>query len=153
MVAHAADSVVGVVVVHAVRAGDGVGADGEAFLPVLVVDVGLGALRALLAVVSFLVVTSTLAAPDLASGVDLVSVFPAPCTLDHVDLLDPLGHAALCEEEGDGAFGEFGDPLFAMVGDCERHVGSGLVVVWCGAWPSGPVWAFHEGSVGEEGVC
>ena len=66
MVSHAADSVIRVVVVPAVSAGDGVGTDGEAFLLVLMVDVGLGVLRTLLAVFGFLVLSSTLAASDLA---------------------------------------------------------------------------------------
>ena len=40
-----------------------------------------------------------------------------------------------------------------MVGDGERHVGGGLVVILGGAGSSGPVGAFHEDCVGEEGVC
>jgi len=116
------------------------------------VDVGFGTLHAFLAVVGFLMVSSALAASDLAGGVDLVSEFPAPHVLDHVDFLDPFGHAALGEEEGDGLFGELRDTLLSVVGDHKRHVGGGFFIVWHGAWPTGPVWAFHEGGVGEEGV-
>ena len=153
VVAHAANPVVGMVVVPAVGAGDGVGAGGLAVLPGLMVDVVLGTLHAFFAVVFFSVVSSTLAAADLAGGMDLVSVLPAPCALDHVDLLRPPVHSALSVEEGDGPFGELRDSLLLVIGDGERHVGGGLVVVLSGAWSSGPVWAFHEDCVGEEGVC
>ena len=81
VVAHAADLIVGVVVVAAVGAGDGMRAGSETVLPGLVVDVGLGALDAFLAVVYFLMVASALATSDLAGWVDFVSVFPAPGTL------------------------------------------------------------------------
>ena len=153
VVSHAANPVVGVVVVSAVGTGDGVGAGGLAVLPGLVVDVVFGALHALLAVVLFRVVASALAASDLAGGMDLIAVFPASRALDHVDLLRPPVHSALGVEEGDGSFGELRDSLLLVVGDGERHVGGGLVVVLGGAWSSGPVWAFHEDRVGEEGVC
>ena len=129
------------------------GAGGLAVLPGFVVDVILGALHALLAVVFLGVVASALAASDLAGGMDFVSVFPAPRALNHVDLFGPPVHAALSVEEGDGSLGEFGDSLLLVVGDGERHVGSGLVIVLGGAWSSGPVGAFHEYRVGEEGVC
>ena len=95
VVVHAANPVVGVVVVPAVGAGDWVGAGGLAVLSGLMVDVVFGALYALLVVVLFGVVASTLAVADLAGGVDLVSVFPAPCALDHVDFLRPPVHSAL----------------------------------------------------------
>ena len=153
VVAHAANPVVGMVVVPAVGAGDGVGAGGLAVLPGLMVDVVLGALHALLAVVFLCVVASALAAADLAGGVDLVAVFPAPRALDHVDLLRPPVHSALGVEEGDGPFGEFRDSLLLVVGNGERHVGFGLVVVLGRAGSSSPVWAFHEDRVSEEGVC
>lgn len=66
---------------------------------------------------------------------DFVAVFPAPCALDHVDFLNLPGHAALGEEEGDGAFGELGDSLLTMVWDCKRHVGSDFFVIRCGVLP------------------
>ena len=121
VVVHAANPVVGMVVVPAVGAGDGVGAGGLAVLPGLVVNVVLGALYALLAVVFLSMVASALSATDLAGGVNLVSVFPAPRALDHVDFLRPPVHSALGVEEGDGSFGEFGDSLLLVVGSCGNH--------------------------------
>ena len=119
VVAHAANPVIGMVIVPAVGAGDGMGAGGLAVLPGLMVDVFLGALHALFAVVLLGVVASALAASDLAGWVDFVSILPASCALDHVDLLRPPVHSALGVEEGDGPLGEFGDPLLLVVGDGE----------------------------------
>ena len=98
IVAHAVNPVISVVVVSAVGAGDGVGAGSLAVLPGLMVDVVLGALYVLLAVVLFGMVASTLTASDLAGGMDFVSILPAPCALDHVDLLCPPVHSALSVE-------------------------------------------------------
>ena len=119
IVAHAVNPVISVVVVSAVGARDGMGAGGLAVLPGLVVDVVLGTLYAFLAVVFLRVVASALSASDLAGRMDLVAVLPAPRALDHVDLLRPPVHSALGVEEGDGPFGEFGDPLLLVVRDGE----------------------------------
>ena len=152
VIMHAANPVVGMVVVPAVGTGDGVGTGGLAVLSGLVVDVILGTLYTLLAVVFLGVLAFTLAALDLAGWVNFVSVFPAPRALDHVDLLRPPVHLALSIEEGDWSFGELGDSLLFVVWDRERNVGCGLVVILGGAGSSGPVRSFHEHSVSEEGV-
>ena len=98
IVAHAVNPVISVVVVSAVGTEDGVGAGSLAVLPGLMVDVVLGALYVLLAVVLFGMVAPALTASDLAGGMDFVSVLPAPCALDHVDLLCPPVHSALSVE-------------------------------------------------------
>ena len=77
IVPHSACTVVGVVGVVAVGAGNGVVTDGEFLLPVLLVDVRFFALLAGFVVFGFIVGASTSSASDGAVRVNFVAEFPA----------------------------------------------------------------------------
>ena len=77
IVSHPACTVVSVVGVVAVGAGDGVVADGESLLPVLLVDVRFLALLAGFVVFSFIMGASASLASDGAVRVNFVTEFPA----------------------------------------------------------------------------
>ena len=127
VVAHLTRRIVSVVGSVAVWAGNGMFADGEAFLSVLLVHVGLLALLARFVVVIFCVSSSASAASDRAIRVGLVSKFPAAGALDEVDFLDPFGTEAGCVEEEKGEVSEFLEVGFIGVRNAEADVAVGCV--------------------------
>ena len=132
-----------------VWASNGVLADSEALLTVLLVHVRLLALFARLVVVIFCVSSTTTVASDRAVGVSFVSKFPATGALDEVDLLDPFGAEAGSVEEEKGRAGEFLEMAFVGVGDAEANVATGCVR---DAVTVGPGWSFYEYGISKDGV-
>ena len=131
-----------------VWASNGVLADSEALLTVLLVHVRLLTLFARLVVVVFCVSSTTTVASDRAVGVSFVSEFLATGALDEVDLLDPFGAEAGSVEEK-GAASEFLKMGFVWVRDTEADVAVGCVG---NAISVGPGRSFYEYGISKDGV-